>query len=62
MKRKSPSGSTGMSGKSGNLHQGMSRKNPSGTPTGGMKGGSVNNDATRGGTAPSPRTLGPRDA
>ena len=28
----------------------------------GCKGGKVDKDAIRGGTAPSPRTLGPRDA
>lgn len=63
MKNKSPSGSTGMKGKSMNMHKGMSRKSPAGVDSS-MKpmGGSVDSGATRGKTAPTPRTLGPRDA
>ena len=63
MSMKSPSGSTGMSGKSQNLHSGLSRKAPKGVDASmSPKGGSVNSDATRSGTAASPRTIGPRDA
>lgn len=63
MKSKSPSGHTGMSGKSMNMHKGMKRHAPMGVDAS-MKpmGGSVDNNATRSGVAPTPRTLGPRDA
>lgn len=63
MKNQSPSGSTGMMGKSSNMLKGLTRKNPPGVDAS-MKpmGGSVDNNATRSGVAPSPRTLGPRDA
>lgn len=63
MGMKSPSGksSGGMGG--GSMHAGMSRKNPKSVDDSmNPKGGSVNNEATRGATAPTPRTLGPRDA
>lgn len=47
----------------GNMHAGLSRKSPPGVDKSmRMKGPSVNSDATRGGTAPTPRTLGPRNA
>lgn len=63
MKNQSPSGksSGGMGG--GNMLKGMSRKNPAGVDKS-MKpmGGDVNSEATRGSTAPTPRTLNPRDA
>lgn len=63
MAMKSPSGSTGMQGKSGSLLMGLTRKNPKGVDASmSPKGGRVDADATRGGTAPTPRTLGPRDA
>lgn len=46
-----------------NMHAGLSRKNPPGVDKS-MKlpGKSIDKDALRGGTAPSPRTLGPRNA
>lgn len=55
-------GSAGM-GMKGNMLAGMTRKNPPGVDKSmTCKGGSVNADATRGGAAPTPKTLGPRDA
>ena len=46
-----------------NMHAGMTRKNPPGVDKSMSCGkGSVNQDATRSGTAPTPKTLGPRDA
>ncbi len=47
-----------------NMHAGMSRKSPAGVDKSmsDKTSPSVNKDATRGGTAPSPRTLGPRTA
>lgn len=64
MENKSPSGDSGMRGKSGSMLKGLTRKNPAGVDSS-MKipsSRSVDSDATRGGTAPTPRTLGPRDA
>ncbi len=52
-----------MKGKSMSMLKGLSRKNPPGVDASmSPKGGSVNADATRGGVAKTPRTLGPRDA
>jgi len=63
MAMKPPSGSTGMTGKSGSLTSGMSRKNPKGVDASmSPKGGKVDSDATRSGVASTPRTLGPREA
>lgn len=63
MKNKSPSGSTGMQGKFMDMLKGLSRKNPAGVDKSmGMGSRSVDADATRSGVAPTPKTLGPRDA
>lgn len=43
------------------LHAGLTNKSPS-APSEKPKGPSVNQDATRTGTAPSSKTLGPRTA
>lgn len=52
-----------MKGKSMSMLKGLTRKNPAGVDASmSPKGGSVNAEATRGGTARSPKTLGPRDA
>ncbi len=47
----------------GGLLKGMSTKSPS-APDGKItsRSGSVNNETTRSGTAPTPKTLGPRNA
>lgn len=51
------------SSKEMSMKSGMSRKNPAGVDASMKpKGGSVNADATRGSTAATPKTLGPRDA
>ena len=50
----------------GYLHEGLKTKNPTqmakGDPKPATSYPSVNGSATRGSTAPTPRTLGPRDA
>lgn len=43
------------------LHKGLKNRSPK-APTETPKGGSVDKDATRSSTAPTPRTIGPRDA
>ncbi len=49
-------------GKSGGgLYAGLTRKNPK-PPQSPIKAPSVDSDATRKGTAPTPKTLGPRTA
>lgn len=46
-----------------NMHAGMTRKSPPGVDASmTCKGGDVNKDATRDMTAPTPRSLGPREA
>ena len=64
MRDKSPSGNTGMKGKGGSMLKGLSRKNPPGVDSSmkPMSSRSVDTDATRSGVAPTPRSLGPRDA
>ena len=64
MKDKSPSGSTGMKGRNMNMLKGLTRKSPPGVDSSmkPMTKRSVDEDAMRSGVAPTPRTLGPRDA
>lgn len=51
----------GSIGSGGGLHAGLTRKNPK-PPQSPIKAPSVDSDATRKGTAPTPKTLGPRTA
>jgi len=49
----------------GNILKGLTRSRPAGHDKSGFatsKGGSIDKGATRSGTAPTPRTLGPRTA
>lgn len=59
---KGPSGSTGYSG-GGNYKSGMTKKSPPAVDASFKRsGGSVNDRGREQTTAPTPRTLGPRDA
>ena len=51
-----------MKTKGGYMHAGMKNMSPSGDSGMRPPKGHVNDDATRSGVAPTPRTLGPRDA
>lgn len=51
-----------MKNSGGYMHQGMKNKSPSGDSGMRPPKGSVNDDAVRGSTAPTPATLGPRNA
>ena len=63
MAMKSPSGNSSGGMKGGSLLGGLSRKSPKGVDASmSPKGGSVNADATRSGVAPTPKTIGGRDA
>lgn len=46
----------------GNLHEGMKNRSPSGDSGMRPPSSSVNSGAVRKGVAPTPRTLGPREA
>jgi hypothetical protein len=52
-----------MKGKSMSMLKGLTRKCPPGVDASmSPRGGDVNTDATRGGVAKTPRTIGPREA
>lgn len=51
-----------MKGKKGYMHQGMKNMSPPGDSGMRPPKGSVNDGATRGKTAPTPKSLGPREA
>ncbi len=62
MAKTTMSGRTSVS-RSNNMHDGLRNKSPKGVDASmTCKGGSVNSETTRGGVAPTPKTIGPRTA